>query len=577
MSEFILITNQQNLLAEFKPLLPDSISILAIASANELTPLLAENANRVVIIDSHIFSHENKEQLSNILGFYSELPIVGLIDTNSPDISINSFHGFTIYRYLQTPLTEEKLQSSLNAASRKLNKTAITEEGANSSNNKTKNTNYVVLGVAVCVIVFLTLFVLNLTDTKEVKTDRVEVEVTTQQQPIDKLENNINDTSAIETISNTAVIESNESTQEDRINTLLKQAKTALATDQLFEPDSNNALSLYSKVLNIDSSNAEALEGIKEVQQSLLMQLKTALLKKDFQTIKENYNKLETLNSPHINLQEYELPIEQNLSSLLNSARAAINTEEYNSAQEYLNDARELSLNENINIQTLADKLNTSKSFSEKLNVLNKKFDTALKNKQLISPKNNNAVYYFESIQKLSNNTILLKELKKKLGTSLETQTNALINKDLNSAKKHLAATEKYHGSSVAALKQRILQKEKANSNIKQNNETNKRLRDLIRLTNTAIEQDRLLYPQNNNALYYLNKAKSMAPQDTDVLAKANVLVDLLLIQVRNDINENTLASATSRLNKAKELGVKNSKIKLVEKELKAAIQKQVQ
>lgn len=574
MAEFILVTNQQYLLAEFKPLLPDASSLDIVAGANELAPLLAENPNKVVIVDSQIFASENKEELSNILGFYPELPIVGLIDTNNPDVSINSFHGFDVYRYLQSPLTAEKLQSCLNAASRKLNKTTIIEdETISTSDNKSKN--YIYLTVVVFIIAIIALFTLGSEKRKDSqpvakeKTIEVIKEASTSGKEILSIETQekLIESSTLEETKNTELAE------------LLEKAKNALDIDQLYEPEQNNALNYYLEILNIDNNNNEAQQGIKKIEHRLLSKLKLDLEKERFEDINKVYNKLFQLNSIHLNLSEHKNIIQKSIDSFLSNTDAAINSQDYNAAQAYLTNASQLSLTENLNIQALKDKLETSKSFAAQLATLKEQFNSSLTSKKLISPKNNNAVHFFEAINKISNNTSLLTELQNKLGSALAEQTNLFINKDLGRAKQHLSATEKYSNdkNAVALIKQRILQKDKSASTAKQISQTDKKLKDLIYLTNKAIEEDRLLYPQDNNAFYYLNQAKSIAPQNTEVLAKANVLVDLLLIQIRNDINENTLAAATSRLNKVKELRVKTNKISNVEKELKAAIQRQSQ
>jgi hypothetical protein len=151
---------------------------------------------------------------------------------------------------------------------------------------------------------------------------------------------------------------------------------------------------------------------------------------------------------------------------------------------------------------------------------------------------------------------------------------NALKNKEFKQAKIHIekAKTFDLQKESIASLEQKLNSIKKQIENDKLKQERTVRVQQLSDQANAAIEANNLIYPENSNAMHYLQTASQIEPDNKKIKTQIQTLVSLLLIQIETDISENTLASASSKIKKVKESGIKKEEVSLLETKLMNAI-----
>jgi serine/threonine protein kinase/uncharacterized protein YfbU (UPF0304 family) len=117
--------------------------------------------------------------------------------------------------------------------------------------------------------------------------------------------------------------------QQNRLQSLLGQARTAIAENRLEYPDNDNAILHYNRILELDPSNLEARQGIESVGLKYIELSRDALSRSNFSQARKLLDKAKRYTSSEIEIQMAENFLKESASShrvgqLLDSARTAL-------------------------------------------------------------------------------------------------------------------------------------------------------------------------------------------------------------------------------------------------------------
>jgi RNase P subunit RPR2 len=198
-----------------------------------------------------------------------------------------------------------------------------------------------------------------------------------------------------------------------------------------------------------------------------------------------------------------------------------------------------------------------------------------MKTGKIITPANDSVKFHLSKLKQDDPENVVINELENKFVNELINQaTTAIKNNQFDLAKTHVeeAKLSNFQKKSILTIEQKLnasITKYKQNK-LKQ--EQQARIKNLLSLANNAIEKNELIYPENSSAKYYLESALRIEPKNKKTQTKIKTLVNLLLIEIEDNISENTLASANSKLKVTKEFGIKLEEIALLESKISGAI-----
>ncbi len=132
-----------------------------------------------------------------------------------------------------------------------------------------------------------------------------------------------------------------------RLQSSLQAASDLVATSNLVEPIGNNALEKYRSVLEIDSSNVDAIAGIKNIEDTIITNLEVALSNQVLGAANNWLNKLRKFDPEDSRIADFQLQLEElevneQISEPVNEASANLSeTTLQESAEQSVNDQSE--------------------------------------------------------------------------------------------------------------------------------------------------------------------------------------------------------------------------------------------
>lgn len=134
---------------------------------------------------------------------------------------------------------------------------------------------------------------------------------------------------------------------ENEIARLLEECEGHLVANRLTTGAGGNALECYRSVLDMEPGNAEALAGLKEIEDTYGRWGRSALERGDIEDAQGNLDKLKVLNPEHRAAEK----LEDDIAKLRQEARKARETEEAKQEQEREQQAQDASAAENDSIE----------------------------------------------------------------------------------------------------------------------------------------------------------------------------------------------------------------------------------
>ena len=562
MTTILVLTEQEELFSEINNSLSPDYDIHLANTTSQISNVLVAETARIAFIDSALLTDDNRQEIVDALSFFPEVPLIALVESGETQNLVTLFESFNIYRYLQKPFTAEQVKTCVTTATRKQQKSHAPSPVHNEENAlSTKNSKLIAITSLIVFVLIAAYFTLFNNHDPEVEPDATLV----QQESIPA--------------KNTAIKEKKEQPDEileNKITELLDKADAAIKSDNLFAPVEINALHFYMKALEIAPDN----EAIKlklnqlhtEISKNISSHLSNSKYNKAIsavKTIKKNY--------PEYNqVSELDNLLEEQGKIFFLEADALIKKKQYDSASIKLSLASTLTKEYTDKIkeskQRIISLIQKNKETTQLISIINSR----ITKNQLIEPENDNAGFYIKKLEQMSPNESSIKNIHSQYSTALLSKARKTTEYDnIDKAKSLLLEARKLNINiaEVNNIEKQLALTIKNQQNTKLEQQQLAQILELSDLADKAIESNKLLYPAEKSAKFYLLQAIELDPDNTHINSRIDTLVKLLIIQINTDINESTFASASSKLSLTKELGKQTEALLALENKLKKAIE----
>lgn len=581
MISILVLSDQKEIFSEIEDALRDEYITHLAASAAQLSDILVDGEIKIVILDAAFLKTTNQEAIVETLSFFPELTLIAAVESGETKNLVNLFQSFEIYRYLQKPFTPNQIKKCISAAERKH---AKNKAHSNLSNNdeglieSTKSTYIIFVPIVILLWVFFAFFFQKDKD-NSIKVESALTTTTGQSNNRTDIANTKSELLSLEheSVNLSAKTGLSINSNKKEIETIIAKAKEAGNNKHYFEPEKESALHYYLLALDIEQDNLVAVSGLNKLTQLINDELNSFLSNKKYEKSVVIVKSIKQQHPEYQQITNLEASLIKKGNELLANAKTLSAKGQYESALQQLNNAAILlsgkaqGLTETrITIETLIQK---QKNADKLISIINNRIDAG----NIIHPDNDSAKFYLDKLKKAHPDYIANKEIETKFVSELIKQAeNAIKSNELDKAKAYIKEVSLFNAQKVTIvrLEKQLGLRIKQNENNKLKQEQSVRLQKLSALASDAIEKNNLVYPENSNAKYYLQSALKIEPDNKKIKSQIEALVSLLLIQIETDIAENTLASASSKIKKAKELDIKIKELSLLEIKLNNAIEK---
>jgi protein TonB len=350
---------------------------------------------------------------------------------------------------------------------------------------------------------------------------------------------------------------------DEKIYALIDKAQQAMLDRHYIDPASGSALSLYREVLIIDPANGEAKQGLERLHEILIARVQGALDDRKFDVALQS---LETARSID--------PTDRRLSALderIASVRAelgpaqivaAINAQNFDRATQLIEEATRSKSISAAKLGQLRDEVRRRRDEFE-IGRLTKLVDLRIQQDHLIEPRNDSAIYYLEQAKQAGAGAptlqLQMQELLKRLGTATRT---AIDTRHFSDADKMLTELHNVGApqASIAAL-QHDLAVARAQQSAPKPDQP-----QFLELAQARLAQGKLIDPDNDNALYYLNQLRAADPRNAALAQVSAALQGQLVERARTLFDAGELDKSQSLVQAATGLGSSNDAEALIDK-----------
>ncbi len=573
MISILVLSDQKNTFSEIQDALRDEYITHLAASAAQLSDIMVDGEIKIVILDATFLKITDQEAVVETLSFFPELTLIAAVESGETKNLVNLFQSFEIYRYLQKPFTANQVKKCIDAAARKHSKNKKDSTSSNNDNGlieASKSTSIIFISVALLVVGFTTFLFLSKKDISIIETSS-ETETKEQSLETESYENNKPELLSLE---HEVIILSAKTglplgSSINEIDTIITKAKEAENNKYYFEPKENSALHYYLLALDIEPNNSDVVSSLSKLTQLINHELNLLLSANKYEKSVATVNSIRQQHPEYKQITNIESALIKKGNELLSNVNTLSASGQYESALQQLNNAAILlsgktqDLTETRN--TLEILIQKQKNADKLISTINNRIDAG----SIIYPEDDSAKFHLGKLKQEHPDYIARNEIEERFVTELIRQAeNAIKYNKFNQATAYIKEAKLFNlqKESIARLEQQLSSKTKQDKNNKLKQEQSARVQHLSALASEAIERNNLIYPENSNAKFYLQSALKREPDNKKIKLQMETLVSLLLIQIETDINENTLASASSKIKIAKELGIKQEELSLLEK-----------
>ena len=339
---------------------------------------------------------------------------------------------------------------------------------------------------------------------------------------------------------------------DERIDVLIDKAQQAMLDRHFIDPAAGSALSLYREVLGIDSANGEARQGLQRLTEILIARVQSALDERKFEVALQS---LETARS--IDPSDRRLAaLDERIASMraeLGPAQivAAMNAQNFDRAALLIEEAAHSKAISPAKIAQLRDEVRRRREEFE-IGRLTKLIDTRIQQDRLLEPRSDSAVFYLDQARQAGAGAATLQPQVQEFIKHLGTSTRAAIdNKHFTDADK-LIGEMHVLGAPPAALT--ALQHDLALARAQQPSQKPDQPQ-YLELAQARIAQGKLIDPDNDNALYYVNQARSADPRNPGLAQISSMLQTQILDRAHAALDAGDFDKAQSLAQSASSLG----------------------
>jgi len=261
-----------------------------------------------------------------------------------------------------------------------------------------------------------------------------------------------NDSQLVETNAQTETIRQLTQKEQNAIDDQLLNAKNAIELNNLYPPTENNAVDAYFEVLKVNNQDEKAKLGLENLAQQALGDLE---LHVNNGSVEEAVNALDNAKNTRELSDNFAPYIDNAITSqksiFLNNAELALADNRVAESLTSIETIKQV-FPEDSDVATVYDTIIAQKANfdrSEELNRLATQAREAMLNNRLLSPSNNNASYFINSLETLDPENSALGLLKSELSSYLLIESrNATLDNNFTQARRLIDSAKRFGANS---------------------------------------------------------------------------------------------------------------------------------
>ena len=339
---------------------------------------------------------------------------------------------------------------------------------------------------------------------------------------------------------------------DEKLDGLIEQAQQAMLDRHFIDPAAGSALALYRDVLLVDPNNGEARQGLQRLAEILIARVQSALDERKFDVALQS---LETARSIDANDRRLSA-LDDRIASLraeLGPAQinAALNAQNFDRASQLIEDAARAKSVPPAKLAQLRDDVRKRREEADSARLL-KLAETRLQQEKLVEPRGDSAAFYLEQAKQAGEAPATLQPLYQELQRQLAAAVRGAIDaRHFGDAEYGLAELRNLGApaTATAGLQKDLMAARGAPSPSKPEPP------HYLDLAQSRLAQGKILEPDNDNALYYLNQLRSADPQNAALAQLSGAVQEQILDRVRTALDAGDIGNAQSLLPQAAALG----------------------
>jgi len=339
---------------------------------------------------------------------------------------------------------------------------------------------------------------------------------------------------------------------DEKVDTLLEQARQAMLDRHFIEPADGNALALYQNVLIIDPSNGEARQGLQRIAQILFARVQSNLDERKFDLALQALETARSLSPDDARLADLDARIESVRAELGPAQiQAALNAKNFDRALQLLDEAARAKSLSAAKLGQLRDEVHKRQAEADLARIL-KLLGTRVQQDRLLDPRNDSAAYYLQQARLAGAAAADLQESVDAFNKKLTQAARAALDQHrLTDAERFIAEARNSNASpqAIAALQRDF-------DAARENQARDKALHaQILELAQTRLAHGEVLEPENDSALFYVNQLRAADPTNSSLAQISGALETAIVARARAALDAGDLAKADTLVKQASGLG----------------------
>jgi TonB family protein len=334
----------------------------------------------------------------------------------------------------------------------------------------------------------------------------------------------------------------------DKIDALMEKAQQAMQDRHYIEPAAGSAISLYRDVLIVDPNNGEARQGLQRLAEILITRVQAALDDRKFDVALQSLETARSIDANDARLSALDERI-ASLRAELGPAQitAAINAQNFDRATQLIDEAARAKSLPAAKLAQLRDEVRKHRDDVE-LSRVTKIVDARLQQDKLTG--SDSAAFYIDQARQEGTPAAALLPQTLELQKRLTATVRSAIDQRRFADADHSIAD--LHAMNAPAALVTGLQHDLARAQSAAQKPDQPQYLDLAQ---SRLTQGKLIDPENDNALYYVNQLKSNDPKNAGLAQISGALQSQMLSAARAALDGGDSARADSLLQAAGTLG----------------------
>ena len=337
---------------------------------------------------------------------------------------------------------------------------------------------------------------------------------------------------------------------DEKVDLLIEKAQQAMLERRYIDPADGSALSFYRGALLLDPANGEARQGLQRLAEILFARVQSDLDERKFdgalqaletaRSIDPNDSRLAALDERIASVRAEFGPAQ---------ILAAINAQSFDRASQLIDEAART---KSLNPQKLAQLRDELRRRHQEFDIANfvKLIDTRLQQDKLTEPRNDSAVYYLNQARVAGATAGALQPQAQEINKQLaQTVRTAIEQRRFGDADKLIGDLRGYGvpPSVVAGLQHEL--------GVARGQQAAAEQPQSVELAQSRLAQGKLVEPENDSALYYVNQLRITDPKNSALPRLSGAVQAQILDQARAALDASQPQKAQSLLQSAATLG----------------------